>query len=97
MKILLIEDDREAADYLQKAFAEAGHTVHLAADGDTGYAMADGGDYDVMVVDRMLPRRDGLSVVAGLRSRGNATPHARCAICTSPEQSMPKAEFPPQR
>ena len=66
--------DREAADYLQKAFAEAGHTVHLAADGDTGYAMAEAGDYDVMIVDRMLPRRDGLSVVAGLRSRGNATP-----------------------
>jgi len=74
MKILVIEDDREAADYLSKAFAEAGHTAHLAADGEAGFAMADGGDYDVMVVDRMLPRRDGLSVIAGLRARGNATP-----------------------
>jgi two-component system OmpR family response regulator len=74
MKILVIEDDREAADYLSKAFAEAGHTAHLAADGDAGFAMADGGDYDVMVVDRMLPRRDGLSVIAGLRARGNTTP-----------------------
>ncbi len=74
MKILVIEDDREAADYLSKAFAEAGHTAHLATDGETGFAMAEAGDYDVMVVDRMLPRRDGLSVIAGLRARGNATP-----------------------
>jgi two-component system OmpR family response regulator len=74
MKILVIEDDREAADYLQKALTEAGHTVHVAGDGETGFALADSGDYDVMIVDRMLPRREGLSVVAGLRSRGNATP-----------------------
>ena len=74
MKILVIEDDREAADYLQKAFAEAGHTAHVAGDGETGFALADAGDYDVMVIDRMMPRRDGLSVIAGLRSRGNTTP-----------------------
>lgn len=74
MKILVIEDDREAADYMVKAFAEAGHTAHVAADGETGFALGDSGDYDVMVIDRMLPRRDGLSVIAGLRSRGNRTP-----------------------
>jgi two-component system OmpR family response regulator len=74
MKILVIEDDREAADYLQKALAEAGHTAHVAGDGETGFALADTGDYDVMIVDRMMPRRDGLSLIAGLRSRGNTTP-----------------------
>ena len=74
MKILVIEDDREAAEYLRKAFTEAGHTVHLASDGDAGFTMADSGDYDVMIVDRMLPRRDGLSVIAGLRARGDTTP-----------------------
>jgi two-component system OmpR family response regulator len=74
MKILVIEDDREGADYLQKALSESGHTVHVANDGDTGFAMADGGDYDVLVVDRMLPRRDGLSVISGLRDKGDATP-----------------------
>jgi two-component system OmpR family response regulator len=74
MKILVMEDDREAADYLNKALTEAGHTVHVAGDGETGFALADAGDYDVMVVDRMMPRRDGLSVIAGLRSRGNTTP-----------------------
>lgn len=74
MKILVIEDDREAADYLKKAFAEAGHTAHIAADGDSGFALADAGDYDVYVIDRMLPRRDGLSIISELRARGNETP-----------------------
>lgn len=74
MKILIIEDDREAAEYLEKALVEAGHTAHVAGDGETGFALADSGDYDVMIIDRMLPRRDGLSVIAGLRSRGNRTP-----------------------
>jgi two-component system OmpR family response regulator len=74
MKILVIEDDREAAEYIQKAFDEAGHTADVAADGETGFSLADSGDYDVMVVDRMLPRRDGLSVVAQLRARGKTTP-----------------------
>lgn len=74
MKILVIEDDREAADYLEKALAEAGHNAHVAGDGETGFALASSGDYDVLVVDRMLPRRDGLSVIAGLRARGNKTP-----------------------
>lgn len=74
MKILVIEDDREAAEYLSKALVESGHTVHVAADGDTGFSMADGGDYDALVVDRMLPRRDGLSVVTELRARGNTAP-----------------------
>jgi two-component system OmpR family response regulator len=74
MKILVIEDDREAADYLAKALVEAGHTAHVASDGESGFALADGGDYDVMVVDRMLPRRDGLSVIAALRAQGDATP-----------------------
>ncbi len=74
MKILVIEDDREAADYLEKALDEVGHTVHVARDGDSGFLLADNGTYDVMVIDRMLPKRDGLSVVAGLRSKGNETP-----------------------
>ncbi len=74
MKILVIEDDREAADYLAKAFEEVGHLAHVAGDGETGFALADNGDYDVLVVDRMLPRRDGLSVIAGLRARGNDSP-----------------------
>lgn len=74
MKILLIEDDREAATYLMQALDEAGHVSHHAADGETGFAMASGMDYDILIVDRMLPRRDGLSIVESLRAEGNTTP-----------------------
>jgi two-component system, OmpR family, response regulator len=74
MKILVIEDDREAAQYLAKGLRESGHTVDLAADGEEGYQLASDGRYDVLVVDRMLPKRDGLSIVADLRRASNATP-----------------------
>lgn len=74
MKLLIIEDDREAAEYLRKAFSEAGHTADLAADGETGLSLAEEGQYDVLVVDRMLPRRDGLSVISALRAREIETP-----------------------
>jgi two-component system OmpR family response regulator len=74
MRILLIEDDKEAAAYLCKALREAGHVPDHALDGDTGAAMAGEGGYDVLVVDRMLPRRDGLSIIEDLRKRGDHTP-----------------------
>ena len=74
MRILLIEDDKEAAVYLCKALREAGHVADHAADGDTGAAMAVEGGYDVLVVDRMLPKRDGLSIIEDLRARGDETP-----------------------
>ena len=74
MRLLLIEDDRDAADYLRKAFREAGHVVEHAADGEEGLSLALDGRFDVLVVDRMLPRRDGLSVVSELRARGEKTP-----------------------
>lgn len=74
MRILIIEDDREAASYLAKALREAGHVADHAADGASGFHMADTSSYDVLVVDRMLPERDGLSVISGLREKGNETP-----------------------
>ena len=74
MRILIIEDDREAAAYLVKALKEAGHVADHAGDGQSGFHMAHTRDYDVIVVDRMLPERDGLSVVSGLREKGNGTP-----------------------
>jgi len=74
MRLLIIEDDRESADYLVKAFREAGHVADHAADGEEGLAMAETGDYDVLIVDRMLPKRDGLSVIGSLRSQNNRTP-----------------------
>jgi two-component system OmpR family response regulator len=74
MKILIIEDDLDAASYLVKAFREAGHTTEHASDGESGLFMASENGYDVLIVDRMLPRRDGLSVISELRKRGVNTP-----------------------
>jgi two-component system OmpR family response regulator len=74
MRILLVEDDPEAASYLAKALSEAGHVADHAADGHDGYEMASSGSYDVLVVDRMLPRQDGLSLISNLRANGVRTP-----------------------
>jgi two-component system OmpR family response regulator len=74
MRILIIEDDREAAAYLLRALKEAGHRPDHAADGEEGLHMASNVRYDVLIVDRMLPKRDGLSVLKSLRDDGNATP-----------------------
>ena len=74
MRILIIEDDREAAAYLVKAFREAGHAIDHAADGVSGYDLAQEGGYDVAIVDRMLPKMDGLSLIGALRAQGGETP-----------------------
>jgi two-component system OmpR family response regulator len=74
MKILVIEDDLEAAAYLVKAFREAGIVVDHASDGESGLFMALENGYDVLVVDRMLPRRDGLSLISELRQQDVSTP-----------------------
>src|SRR5436190_4477382 len=74
MRLLIIEDDRDAADYLAKAFREVGHVADLASDGEGGLAQALEGQYDVLIVDRMLPKLDGLSVIGTLRSKGVDTP-----------------------
>ena len=69
MRILIIEDDRDAAAYLAKAFREAGHIADQANDGVTGYDLALEGAYDVAIVDRMLPKMDGLTLVGALREQ----------------------------
>jgi two-component system, OmpR family, response regulator len=74
MRLLIIEDDRDAADYLVKAFREVGHVADWSADGEDGLALALEGTYDVLIVDRMLPRRDGLSVISALRAKDIEAP-----------------------
>jgi two-component system OmpR family response regulator len=74
MRVLVIEDDRETAHFLQRSLRESGHTADVAGDGEAGLAMAREGGYDVLILDRMLPRRDGLSVVQTLRAEGARTP-----------------------
>ncbi len=74
MHLLVIEDDSEAAAYLVKGLKESGHRVDLAVEGDDGLHMALNGGYDALVVDRMLPGRDGLSIISMLRAGGDLTP-----------------------
>jgi two-component system, OmpR family, response regulator len=74
MRILIIEDDRDAAAYLTKAFREVGHVADHAADGLDGYDLAREGAYDVAIVDRMLPKMDGLSLIGALRAQNVETP-----------------------
>ena len=74
MHILIIEDDAEIAGYLQKGLQESGHTVDYANNGDDGLHMALTAAYQVMIVDRMLPGRDGLAVISMLRAGGDQTP-----------------------
>ncbi|MDR3500355.1 MAG: response regulator transcription factor [Parvibaculum sp.] len=74
MRILVIEDDLEAAAYVVKGLRESGHIVDHAADGEEGLTLALSGSFDVLIVDRMLPKRDGLSLVSTLRAEGIRVP-----------------------
>jgi len=74
MRLLIIEDDRDAASYLEKGLKESGHAVDTVHSGREGLLMAAGNEYDVLIVDRMLPELDGLSLVRMLRTANNQTP-----------------------
>ncbi|WP_099827664.1 response regulator transcription factor [Oceaniglobus indicus] len=74
MKILVIEDDASTGAYIAEGLREEGHCVDLIADGADGLVQAAVGTYDVMVIDRMLPGLDGMSLVKTLRATKNATP-----------------------
>ncbi|HEY2872812.1 MAG TPA: winged helix-turn-helix domain-containing protein [Reyranella sp.] len=74
MKILLIEDDSQTADYIAKGLREHAHVVDKTDNGRDGLYMATGEPYDVMIVDRNLPKMDGLSLVKAARASGTRTP-----------------------
>ena len=74
MNILIVEDDRQTASFIQKGLVEAGYVVDHAANGEDGLHLAFTGNYDALIVDRMLPKRDGLSLIQHLRSTGMQTP-----------------------
>ena len=74
VKILLIEDDAETAYYLVHGLAEGGHSATVAVDGREGLERAGAENWNILIVDRMLPKMDGLSVVGSLRREGNQTP-----------------------
>lgn len=74
MRILIIEDEEKTVKFLSKGLKEEGYTVSLATDGETGYEMALNDDYDAIILDIMLPQRDGLSVCKMLRQEGRKIP-----------------------
>lgn len=73
MRILLIEDDPKIQAYIQKGLKEAGHVVDVSADGENGLYLATHEKYDVLIIDRMLPKLDGLAIIKVLRGSGNLT------------------------
>jgi len=74
MRVLLVEDDPQAASYLVKGLKEQGLTVDHVADGREGLIRATAGGYEVIVLDRMLPSLDGLSILKAIRAAGDTTP-----------------------
>lgn len=74
MKILVVEDDKTTGPYIASGLREEGHVVDLVADGKDGLIQATTGDYDVLVIDRMLPGLDGLTLLKTLRGARNKTP-----------------------
>jgi two-component system OmpR family response regulator len=74
VKILLVEDEAEAARHIAKGLQEAGYGVDHCSDGKDGLLRASAGQYDLLIVDRMLPGLDGLTIVSRLRAQGSHAP-----------------------
>ncbi|QGZ95575.1 response regulator transcription factor [Terricaulis silvestris] len=74
MRVLLVEDDLDMAESLKASLAADSHEVDHAGDGELGESMALNGAYDVIVLDRMLPKKQGVSIVRDLRGKGVSTP-----------------------
>jgi DNA-binding response OmpR family regulator len=73
MRILLVEDDRRLADVLQRSLTENAHVVDRSDNGEDGFELASHGDYDVIILDVLLPRKSGINVARDLRTAGNMT------------------------
>jgi len=74
MKVIVIEDDADAAAFVKRVLGEAGHSVDVCGDGESGLSQARAGDYDALVVDRMLPGIDGLELLKRYRDAGGRAP-----------------------
>ncbi len=74
MRVLIVEDDLETQSYVSQGLTEAGHSIEASATGADGLLRARQGGYDLLIVDRMMPELDGLSLVKAIRSAGIATP-----------------------
>lgn len=74
MRLLVVEDDREMSKYLKRGLEDSGYAVDVAGDGEEGLHMAASGRHSAVILDLMLPVKDGLAVVAEMRARGLETP-----------------------
>ena len=74
MRLLIVEDDAEASEAMARGLGEAGHDCQTAEDGELGLMAARRGRFDVLIVDRMMPRLDGVGMVERLRKEGDQTP-----------------------
>jgi two-component system, OmpR family, response regulator len=74
MKILVVEDEKKIAAFIRKGLQAQGHVVDVSHHGDEGYTLATARPYDLMVLDIMLPGRDGLSILRSLRERRQGVP-----------------------
>ena len=74
MRVLVVEDEVKVAAFVRQALEEEGHAVDVAHDGDTGLQLAQAADYDLLVLDWLLPGRDGLAVCRALRGSGSLLP-----------------------
>jgi len=74
MRILVIEDEKKIASFIKRGLKEEGHMVDVAYDGEEGYQMSGENDYDLILLDIMLPKRDGISLCRQLRDDGVTTP-----------------------
>jgi two-component system copper resistance phosphate regulon response regulator CusR len=84
MRLLLVEDDKRVARFVEKGLREASYAVEWADNGDAGLRLALSGEFDVIVLDLMLPDRDGFTVLANLREKGVTTP----VICLTARDSV---------
>src|SRR3569832_2418715 len=74
MRIMVVEDDQRTSDYVRQGLMQAGHIVDVLEDGRAALAHGSRSNFDVIVIDRLLPGLDGLLVVKALRAAGNTTP-----------------------
>jgi len=88
VKVLLVEDDRKILDFVGKALTEQGFVVDECRDGDEGLAMALEGTYDLLLLDIMVPGRDGLSILRQLREKGNRVPVILLTARASPNERV---------
>jgi DNA-binding response OmpR family regulator len=85
MKLLLVEDELKLVKALSQILRENGYFLDNAADGQTGFEMAITGNYDLIILDRVLPRRDGISIIKEFRSQGFDTPVLFISAIDSPQ------------